>query len=226
MTDERLPYMPVYVDEFDTSQTVKRLTYEGEGIYNALMRHQWRDGYLPATEAAIRELLELEPDEYPELWALVEQKFPCRKGRRMNAKLAALRRHAIGKVKTARRLAMMRWHSQGTAKADANADAIKGSKGNEVKGSKEKPWVLRLAAIWVRVYKPANDEAPIPMIGKLLLPVKDDPELESRFTAYVNQTPARFVNLKRFVETYGTWSGNGKAPQSYTHTPGVAGPEL
>lgn len=91
---------------------------------------------------------------------------------------------------------------------------------------KRQSWVLRLAEIWVNVYKPADGKAPIPKIGKLLLPVKDAPDLERRFTAYVTQTPAQFVNLVKFVETFGSW-GNGKAaPQTYQYEPGVKGPAL
>ena len=44
---EKLPYFPLYVDAFDTDDLVIPMTYEAEGVYNALLRFQWRHGTVP-----------------------------------------------------------------------------------------------------------------------------------------------------------------------------------
>lgn len=115
---EKLPYLPLYVDEFDASPYVQRLTYEGQGIYLALIRHQWRDGSIPAAEGAVRDLLSLASDQYPALVHMLEKQFPiCGHGRRTNRKLASLRLGAAAKCKQARRSALIGWQSRPKAKA-------------------------------------------------------------------------------------------------------------
>lgn len=205
---EKLPYMPLYVDEWDSSRYVQRLSYEGQGVYMALLKHQWRDGSIPVEESEVRDLLGLPTPQFIDLPSLLDRQFPKRGGVRVNAKLATLRREALAKCKRARKSANVRWHSERIANAvpsQSERNAKKLSKEKKTPGaSKEPSWLQRLGSIWFKAY---HGEAPFGKLGKLLLSLKDDPELESRFTAYVNQTPARFVNLQRFVETYGSWGG-------------------
>lgn len=125
---EKLPYLPLYVDEFDASPYVQRLTYEGQGIYLALIRHQWRDGSIPGTEDAVRDLLGLAPDEYPRLSYMLDKQFPLRGKRRINVKLASLRRRAAAKCKQARKSALVGWQSRRNANAlqtQSNRNAMK-----------------------------------------------------------------------------------------------------
>lgn len=249
MSNGRLPYMPVYVDEFDTSQTVKRLSYEGEGVFFALMRHQWRDGSLPPTEPEVRALLDMEPAEYPEMWALVEQKFPLKNGRRVNAKLAGLRRHALGKVRMARDLANMRWQKVRDAKADANADAkahaIRGSKegskeGNKGKGNKYSPPFEQAWAAYPQRHGTNSKQAAYRQwCARLAEGVSPETLLSGTIryagecqdkigTPFVKQA-ATFYGRDRHFE-YDTPATNGhparRAPQTYDYEPGVSGPEL
>lgn len=85
-------------------------------------------------------------------------------------------------------------------------------------------WVRGLATIWRNRY---HGEPPWGKIGKLLKSVKDSPDLARRFTAYLAVTEPQYVDLAKFVASFGSW-GNGKpTPQTYAeYTPGQTGPNL
>lgn len=110
--------MPLLIDDWETSETVRRLSYEGEGIYCALLRHQWRHGSIPKHEADIRELLRLPTPRYPLLMQLVSAAFPVQRARRVNRKLRQLRTAALDKSSKQQELALMRWHKKRIAKAE------------------------------------------------------------------------------------------------------------
>lgn len=84
-------------------------------------------------------------------------------------------------------------------------------------------WVQQLGGLWRRRY---GGEPPWGRIAKQLRPVSTENDLIPRFSAYLAATDARYVNLLKFVETFGSW-GNGKAsPQTYSYQPGITGPEI
>lgn len=84
-------------------------------------------------------------------------------------------------------------------------------------------WVRRLGTIWRNRY---HGTPPWGQIGKHLLPLRDEPELDYRFTAYLAVTEPQFVNLPKFVAAFGSWGNGKKRPQTYTYEPGHSGPEL
>ena len=45
---DKFPWFPLYAAAFSTDELVIPMTYEAEGIYNALLRHQWINGSVPA----------------------------------------------------------------------------------------------------------------------------------------------------------------------------------
>lgn len=95
----------------------------------------------------------------------------------------------------------------------------KNRRANDARG-----WITQLATIWCERYKVTK--APFGMIGKILKPLATEPDLPKRFAAYVAATDAKYVNLVKFRDTFGSW-GNGKAaPQTYTYEPGLKGPKL
>lgn len=114
---EKLPYLPLYIDEWDASRFVQRLTFEGRGVYVALLTHQWRDGSIPVDEADVRDILGMGPAEYPKLSYMLDKQFPIRGARRMNLKLASLRKAAGAKCKQARKSALLRWENERNANA-------------------------------------------------------------------------------------------------------------
>lgn len=108
---------------------------------------------------------------------------------------------------------------QAEAEAEAEADTTKPVP--TVRASAH--WVRALGGIWREHYK---GDPPFAKIGKLLLPVKDAPDLAYRFTAYLKATEPQYVNLAKFVETFGSWGNAKAAPQTYAYEPGLKGPAL
>lgn len=112
-----LPWMPVLIDDWETSETIRQLDYQGEGIYFALLRHQWRHGSIPRQEADIRKVLRLPLGQFPALMSLIQTAFKIQKTRRVNRKLALLRSKALDKCAENKKIAVVRWHNERIAKA-------------------------------------------------------------------------------------------------------------
>lgn len=111
--------------------------------------------------------------------------------------------------------------TQAEAEVEADTEATTKSKSNTARSRAN--WVRRLGTIWRNRY---HGTPPWGQIGKLLLPVRDEPELDYRFTAYLAVTDPQFVNLAKFVASFGSWGNGKKRPQTYTYEPGHSGPEL
>ncbi len=114
-----------------------------------------------------------------------------------------------------------------TTEAEAEAEAEANTKPKTTTARSrvaQAHWVRELGSIWRNRY---HGEPPWAKMGKLLKPVKDAPDLVHRFTAYVAATEPRYVNLAKFVASFGSW-GNGKpTPQTYgPYIPGQSGPNL
>jgi hypothetical protein len=116
--------------------------------------------------------------------------------------------------------------SQAEAEAEAEAEAVEVKdidKAKDKTAGASAPWVRQLGGLWRSRYK---GEPPWGRIGKELQPVKDAPDLKQRFAAYLAETEARYVNLQKFVETFGSWGNGKRIPQTYDYTPGQSGPAL
>lgn len=110
------------------------------------------------------------------------------------------------------------------AEAEAEVEAVTTTTTTKSNTARSRAnWVRRLGGIWRKRYQ---GTPPWGQIGKLLLPVKDEPELDRRFTAYLEATEPQFVNLAKFVASFGSWGNGKKAPQSYSYEPGQSGPNL
>jgi hypothetical protein len=110
-----------------------------------------------------------------------------------------------------------------TVEAEAEADTEANTKSNTNTARSRANWVRRLGTIWRNRY---HGTPPWGQIGKLLLPVRDEPELDYRFTAYLAVTDPQFVNLAKFVSSFGSWGNGKKHPQAYEYEPGQSGPSL
>lgn len=69
---EKLPWFPLFVADFTNDENVIRMTYEEEGLYIALLRHQWINGSIPADDDDIRAILK---PHTPEALARVKPRF-------------------------------------------------------------------------------------------------------------------------------------------------------
>lgn len=95
--DEQLPYFPLYAYQFETSQTVKAMSAEAEGLYIALLRSQWINGSVPASDEGLRAILKPHAAESLEQ---VKQCFPVDRSdasRRFNPKLERIRDEVMRK---------------------------------------------------------------------------------------------------------------------------------
>lgn len=189
-----------------------RMTLEQEGAYVRLLAHQWIEGPLPSDTGELARRLGVGKRKFASIWRTLCAHFPAHSPETIaNTRLEAEREKQAQfrekMVKAGSRSAERRRNVGSTnvepeSNKNVNVGATLLSPNSSKDVAKNPNWVRRLGAIWFKAYQ---GEAPFGMMGKLLKPLKDDPELESRFTAYVNQTPARFVQLSRFVETYGSW---------------------
>jgi len=94
---EKLPWFPYYVYRYQTDELAMVMTLEAEGIYHALLRHQWIHGSVPADEDALRRLLK---PHAPESLAMVLPCFPPHRSdasRRFNRRLEEIREEQSGK---------------------------------------------------------------------------------------------------------------------------------
>jgi hypothetical protein len=113
--------------------------------------------------------------------------------------------------------------AEAEAEEEAEAEANTKSKTTTPKARANARWVQQCGGLWRTRY---NSTPPWGRIAKQLAPVQNKPDLLIRFAAYLAATEARYVNLGKFVDTFGAW-GNGKpVPQTYKYTPGVSGPEI
>jgi hypothetical protein len=51
---DRMPWFPLYVHHYESSQKVRAMTLEAEGAYNTLLRSQWVNRNVPASDEGLR----------------------------------------------------------------------------------------------------------------------------------------------------------------------------
>jgi len=59
---KRRPYFKLWVDDFDTDERARSLPLELQGAYLWLLRHQWREGSIPADPERVLRLLPVRGD--------------------------------------------------------------------------------------------------------------------------------------------------------------------
>ena len=98
----KLPWFPYYLYDYEASQKVKSMTFEAEGAYHALLRSQWVNGNVPASDEGLRGCLvkpcSQEALEQVKACFLVNRSDPSV---RFNARLEEIRAEQEGKHKAA-----------------------------------------------------------------------------------------------------------------------------
>lgn len=115
----KLPYFPLYVEDFEASETVRCMTVEQVGLYFLCLIHSWREGSIPADPAKLARTLRVEPKIIARSWDAVR---PCwtQNGspeRLVNTRQESERIEAKKKSERARDKADKRWQSYGYATA-------------------------------------------------------------------------------------------------------------
>lgn len=129
MTDDRIkrPAYQWYVNDARGDEVFMLMSYEQQGIYRALLDHQWIEGSIPADLEALASILGIRKVKFARLWPLVSSKFrPQVDHRLVNEKLDKQRRDLDDFVKnqskSGERGAAKRWgrHSKPIASPIAN----------------------------------------------------------------------------------------------------------
>ena len=93
MPDDRIkrPAYQWYVNDARGDEVFMLMTYEQQGIYRALLDHQWVEGSIPANPDHLAALFpKISKGRFQGAWSLISAKFqPCGEGRLINAVLKA-----------------------------------------------------------------------------------------------------------------------------------------
>lgn len=65
-----LKWFPFYVDDWETDEKVRRLSFEERGVYLALLCWQWREGSLPSRPRVVAVTLRARPSVVTKLFRL------------------------------------------------------------------------------------------------------------------------------------------------------------
>jgi hypothetical protein len=218
--------MPFYVDRFETDEAVKAMGYEAEGVYGALMRHQWREGSIPWDDDALRAILKPHSDESLAAAKRCFVQDSSRASRGYNETLRLIRnsrsqqhrgcvdRGRKGGVKKAlnyrsKLLAELENNpSPALARASiSSSKAVEDSIHTEVQEQHKTSWLTPYFDAWVRAYQ--GDPSP-KELARFIAPLRKkygDPAVLAAWENYLGQTDATYASPARFSKTYGKWSG-------------------
>jgi uncharacterized protein YdaU (DUF1376 family) len=110
----RFPYLPLYVDDWLSSDTVDSFTLEQQGVYLLLLLRQWKskDGLLPKDPATLARWTRLGPRWRKVGRPVLEQCFTLRQDGYCNTKLRRLWEQARERRNQARAAARHRWDDE------------------------------------------------------------------------------------------------------------------
>ena len=86
----RRPSFNLYASDWLASASVLQMSLAAEATYLRLLCHQWNQGVLPESPAALVRLTKCSPAEWRKVWRELEPHFPLTDGGRANPKLAAV----------------------------------------------------------------------------------------------------------------------------------------
>jgi uncharacterized protein YdaU (DUF1376 family) len=95
---KKAPALPIYTKDYDTDERVLLMNLAEEGAYNRLMRHEWREGSIPADQAALAKILRVSRVRMKKLWFRLQSCFkshPFENGRLINPKLELVRKQQV-----------------------------------------------------------------------------------------------------------------------------------
>lgn len=110
----RFPYLPFYVDDWLSSDTVESFTLEQQAVYFLLLLRQWKakDGLLPKDEATLARWTKLGARWSKVGRPVLRQCFNERQDGYVNTKLRRLWEHTRERSGKARASAAARWNGE------------------------------------------------------------------------------------------------------------------
>jgi uncharacterized protein YdaU (DUF1376 family) len=114
----RYPYMPFFVDDWLSSDTVEGFSLEQQGAYLLLLARQWKakDGYLPKDEAQLARWSRLGARWRKVGRPIIQKCFVERAGGLVNVRCRRLWEEVKVKSTKARHAAEFRWEQERQAK--------------------------------------------------------------------------------------------------------------
>jgi uncharacterized protein YdaU (DUF1376 family) len=97
---KKLPYYPMFVDEFDFDEEVIAMSVLEVGLYILALNSAWRNGSIPDTDVGLNKILRRNPAEIKKAWPVVRQRFvqaPGESGRLINPRQEIERVRAVEK---------------------------------------------------------------------------------------------------------------------------------
>jgi uncharacterized protein YdaU (DUF1376 family) len=161
---DKLPFMPFYINDWETDSRVRQMGPTARSFYLTLLIHQWREGYIPADDAQLWNLLLMPPDPSDEARILEQVKEcfqPLSAGRLANHQLDIIRKKHValaslrsaagksGRSKQIRNLMGLAQANAGESESDTESDTdITSSEHKEHAPQKTPLSPSTLAEIW------------------------------------------------------------------------------
>jgi uncharacterized protein YdaU (DUF1376 family) len=117
----KLPYMPLFVDDFFGG--TMRWDGEKQGLYGLLLMHQWASGPLPRNPTDIAEAIRYEPKRFRRLWETIQKKFSLTDDGWVNVVLEEHRAKALHLANLRAELGSKGGKASAQAKAQAKLEA-------------------------------------------------------------------------------------------------------
>jgi uncharacterized protein YdaU (DUF1376 family) len=119
MARDFLQYRNHYVRDWETSETVRLMSYTARGVYQALLDAQWEKGSIPAEPEVCERLLRCESGDWAHFAPFFDQCFPIGEdGRRRNERLHDDREQAQELVRKKTGAAQKRWGKSADAEVE------------------------------------------------------------------------------------------------------------
>ena len=116
MATGKSPAYQWYPKDADTDETYRLMSYEQQGMYRALLDHQWLEGSIPSDPKTLAALLRVNVRRFRRLWTGISPKFcECADGRLRNDRLERQRQEVNAFIKKqsekGKKSAKTRWGS-------------------------------------------------------------------------------------------------------------------
>ena len=123
---KKLPYYPLYVDDFDEDPFVLEMNLQEVGLYQLSLNEAWKRGSIPDDPRALAMLIRREPREVARAWPKVRARFVENgtPGRMVNPRQELERVKAIKKSSQAKDAALARHSAHADAYPSAPQDPI------------------------------------------------------------------------------------------------------
>ncbi len=120
--------MPFWVNDYRTSRSVRKMTFECKGLYLDMIFELWADGHLDNDEKELAKLFNTNPKTFRRLFSMIKERFVINQGKithkRVDAELAHMIAETKRKSEINRDNAKKGWEKRRARNADSDAPAM------------------------------------------------------------------------------------------------------